>query len=76
MGKNPNESPIDYCLASIEKGPSNHDVVMVGRNDTENIDGRVWGCACARVCACIRPCIRVCAEVPNRKRHKAVDLPP
>ena len=27
---------------------------MVGRTETANSDGRVWGCACARVCASVR----------------------
>ena len=31
---------------------------MVGRTDTANSDGRVWGCACA--------CARVCASVRVR----------
>ena len=30
---------------------------MVGR--TANIDGRGWGCECARVYACVRPCMCV-----------------
>ena len=62
-----NESPIGHCLASVGKGAPNHDGVMVGRTETANSDGRVWGCACAcacaRVCASVRECARVCASV-------------
>ena len=57
-----NESPIGHCLASVRKSAPNHDGVMVGRTETANSDGRIWGCACAcpcpRVCACVRPCMR------------------
>ena len=55
-----NESPIGHCLASVGKGAPNHDGVMVGRTETGNSDGRVWGWA--RVCACIRPCMRACVR--------------
>ena len=47
-----------HCLASVEKGSSDHDGVMVGRTDTANSDGR--GClggggdVCVRVHACVR----------------------
>ena len=41
-----NESPIGHCLASVGKGAPIHDGVMVGRTETANSDGRVWGCAC------------------------------
>ena len=68
-----NESPIGHCPASVGKGAPNHDGVMVGRTETANSDGRVWGCAyarvrasvreCARVCASVRECARVCASV-------------
>ena len=30
----------------------NHDGVMVGRTETANSDGRVWGCACAYMREC------------------------
>ena len=53
-----NESPVGHCLASVGKGAPSHDSVMVGRTETANSDGRVWGCACARVCASVRPCMR------------------
>ena len=49
-----NESPIGHCLASVGKGAPNHDGVMVERTETVNSDGRVCGCACARVCASVR----------------------
>ena len=57
-----NESPIGHCLASVEKGAPNHDVVMVGRTDTGSSAGRTWGCACARVCACVPTSVHVCAR--------------
>ena len=53
-----NESPIGHCLASVGKGAPNHDGIMVGRTETANSDGRVWGCACERVCAAyVRACV-------------------
>ena len=39
---------------------------MVGRTETAKSDGRVWGCACARVCASVRECARVGASVRVR----------
>ena len=58
-----NESPIGHCLASIGRGAPIYDGVMVGRIETANSDGRVWTCACARLCASVRECARVCASV-------------
>ena len=52
------ESPIGHCLASVGKGAPNHDGVRVGRTETANSDGRVWGCACARICVSVRDCAR------------------
>ena len=40
-----------HCLASVDKGASNHDGVMVGHTD-----GRGW--ACSRVRACVHACVR------------------
>ena len=63
-----NESPIGHCLASVGKGAPNHDGVMVGRTETANSDGRVWGGVrvreCARVCAsvCVRTSVRACVR--------------
>ena len=51
-----NESPIGHCLVSVGKGAHNQDGVIVGRTETANSDGRVWGCACARAYA--RACVR------------------
>ena len=50
-----NESPIGHCLASVDKGAPNHDVVMVGRTDTTNSDGRV--------CECVRAYVRASNDV-------------
>ena len=57
-----NESPIGHCLASVGKGAPNHGGVMIGRTETANSEGRVWGCACAQLCACMRKCARACVR--------------
>ena len=54
-----------HCLASVEKGASNDDGVMVGRTDTANRDivgggGGVRIRECEHVCACVRACVRAC----------------
>ena len=55
-----NESPIGHCLANGGKGAPNHDGVMVGRIETSNSDGRVWGGGC--VSASVRECARAYAR--------------
>ena len=52
-----NESPIGHCLASVGNGAPNHDRVMVGRTETANSDGRVWGEG-VRVRECARAYVR------------------
>ena len=54
-----NESPIGHCLARVEKGAPNHGVVMFGRTDTANSDGRGWGVR-VRVRECARAYVRAC----------------
>ena len=58
-----NESPIGYCLASVEKGASNHDSAIVGRTDTATpavVGGDVRARECVLVCArvCVPACVR------------------
>ena len=50
-----------HCLASVEKGSSNHDGVMVERTDTANSDGRGWGWG-VRVSVCARACMHACVR--------------
>ena len=40
-----NGSPTGHCLASVESGAPNHDG-LIGRTDTANSDGCLWGGVC------------------------------
>ena len=55
-----NGSPTGHCLASVESGAPNHDG-LIGRTDTANSDGRVWGGVCVFASVRVYACMRACA---------------